>query len=71
MIDSRGFFRLTPGVPCQHRTHNNPKPTLQQKAEVASRQKDNTLDRKAWAEAKAVRLARAHRLERAKARHHV
>ena len=71
MLDSNGFFRLTPGVPCQHRTKNNPRPTLQQKAEVASRQKDNTLDRPAWAEAAALRKARAHRLERAKARHHV
>jgi len=65
------FFRLSPGVPCQHRTHNNPRPTLQQKAEVASRQKDNTLDHPTWAEAAAIRKARALRVERAKARHHV
>jgi len=72
MNDVNGIFRLTTSPPCQHRTHNNPKRTRKQRQEIAARQKDNTTDRPAWREAKALKGARiARSAVAAKPRAHV
>jgi len=51
------WFRLTISPPCQVATHNNRKRTRKERQEVDNRQKDNTPDKTAWAEAAALKRA--------------